>query len=126
MRLLSAIVLLTSPVLGSAAEVNAPMDRSLQIAFEYQAANLDCLYEIEDRIKAALEISGGAVLDGYLISTDRKQGSLYLFATDGQVALKTIMPILSSASCLTHVVAAVSLGPIADPGSKMEMIAITP
>jgi hypothetical protein len=125
-RWLAAFALLGAFPADSAAETSTPMNRSLNVSFEYQASSLNCLYEIEDRISAALEISGVGILDGDLVSVDRKNGSFYLFARDAHAALETIRPILVSARCLNHVVADVSLGPADDPATKFEKVVITP
>lgn len=82
--------------------------------FDYAADNLDALYELEEKLEAAINAAGVGEFDGNEIAVDLSDGSLYMYGPEAEALFGVVRPILASAECLRNTRVTLRFGPPED------------
>jgi hypothetical protein len=99
-------------------------DHAVIVRFEYGQTDLSPLYELEDKLIAAIESAGVGELDGNEVAIDGSDGKLYMYGPDADRLFEAVRPVLASATCIRNAVATIRYGPPED-GVKEREVAIT-
>ncbi len=84
------------------------------VQFDYASDSLDALFEVEERLEAAVAAAGTGDFDGDEIAVDLSDGSLYLYGPDAEALFASVRPILETADCLRDIRAILRFGPPED------------
>ncbi len=98
-------------------------EQAVIVRFIYGQTDLDPLYELEDKLIAAIEAAGAGEFDGNEVATDGSDGILYMYGPDADRLLGAVRAVLASASCMQKAVATIRYGPPED-GVKEREVAI--
>jgi len=98
-------------------------EQAVIVHFEYGQTDLNPLYELEDKLIAAIEAADAGEFDGNEVATDGSDGSLYMYGPDADRLFTAIRPVIASATCIRNAVATVRYGP-AEDGVKERQLAI--
>jgi len=82
--------------------------------FDYAADALDALYNLEERLEAAINAAGVGEFDGNEIAVDLSDGCLYMYGPDAEALFAVVRPILAGASCLRKIRVTLRFGPPED------------
>jgi hypothetical protein len=82
--------------------------------FDYHGDDLGPLFEVEDRLEAAIAQANVGEFDGNEIAVDLSDGSLYMYGPDAEALYCVVRPILASADCLQNVRVKLRFGPPED------------
>src|SRR5262249_36817510 len=82
--------------------------------FDYTADTLDPLYDLGERLDAAIVSSGVGEFDGNEMAVNLRDGSLYMYGPDAEKLFAAVRPLLADAKCLTNVRVTLRFGPPAD------------
>src|SRR5579871_6659474 len=89
-------------------------EQAVIIRFTYQAADLDALYELEERLSEALEEAGVGECDGHDLAMDLSDAILYLYGPDAEALFDVARQYLEDADCVREAVATLRFGPPVD------------
>ncbi len=82
--------------------------------FDYAADGLDALYDIEEKLEAAINAAGVGEFDGNEIAVDLSDGSLYMYGPEAEALFAVVRPILAGAKCLQNTRVTLRFGPPED------------
>ena len=99
-------------------------EHAVIVRFEYGHADLDPLYELEDKLVAAIKSAEVGEFDGNEVATDGSDGTLYMYGPDADRLFEVVRPVLASATCIRNAIATIRYGPPED-GVKEREFAIT-
>jgi hypothetical protein len=74
-----------------------PAEQAVIVYFQYGSQDLSRLYELEDRVEAAILKDGAGEYDGHEIAVDGSDGVLYMYGPDANFLFETVHPILETA-----------------------------
>ncbi len=86
--------------------------------FASEGGELTALYDLEDRLAAALEASGDGEFDGHEIATDGSEGHLYMYGPDAQALFERVAPILAASPVTRGGEARLRFGQAGDTGAR--------
>ena len=100
-------------------------DHSVIIHFFYGKDSLDELYELEDKMRLALEASGAGLCDGHEIAMDDSDGFYFLYGENAETVFKTVAPILADSTFMRGATAHLSFGPAGEDIPEIEIFVET-
>jgi hypothetical protein len=100
-------------------------EQAVIVRFAYGQTDLSPLYELEDKLIAAIEAADAGEFDGNEVATDGSDGSLYMYGPDADRLFEAVRPVLASATCIRQAVATIRYGPPED-GVRDRQVAIDP
>ena len=71
-------------------------EQNLIVHFRYGSTNLERLYELEEKIEAAIEAAHAGEFDGDEIATDGSDGFLYMFGPSADHLFEVVTPVLKT------------------------------
>ena len=95
--------------------------QSLTVRFKYPKAELDSLYELEERIAEALDEAGAGDYDGCEMSIDGSGGEMTMTGPDAHALYEAVEPVLATARFMRGADAELRLG----PGESAEVEVVT-
>lgn len=98
-------------------------EHAVIVRFEYGQTNLSPLFELEDKLIAAIESAKVGEFDGNEVAMDGSDGTLYMYGPDADRLFEVVQPVLASATCIRQAVATIRYGPPED-GVKEREVAI--
>ena len=72
-------------------------EQTLIIRFRYGKADLEPLYELEEKVAEAVEEADAGEYDGHEMAMDSSEGYLYLVGPDARQLLEVVEPVLARA-----------------------------
>jgi hypothetical protein len=72
-------------------------DQAVIVEFQYGSLDLGPLFELEDKVAAAIDAAGAGEYDGNEIATDGSDGSLYMYGPDAARLADVVRPVLETA-----------------------------
>ena len=72
------------------------------VQFNFPAADLDRIIEVEDQLAKALEATGAGELDGNEVAMDGRDNLFYLYGPDADKLYEAIEPVLLSSEMLSQ------------------------
>ena len=77
---------------------HTPMStQSLIIRFKYRKADLDPLYELEEKLGEALEEADAGDYEGHEMSIDGSEGEMVMTGPDARAIWEAVQPVLEAA-----------------------------
>ncbi|OAI42446.1 hypothetical protein AYO41_04255 [Verrucomicrobia bacterium SCGC AG-212-E04] len=98
-------------------------DQAVIIQFAYGQTDLSPLYELEDKLIAAIGASGTGEFDGHEVAIGGSDGTFYMYGPDADRMFEAVQPVLASATCIHKAVATIRYGAPGD-GVKQRTVAI--
>ncbi len=98
-------------------------EQAVIVHFTYGQTDLSPLYELEDKLIAAIEAAEAGEFDGNEVAIDGSDGSLYMYGPDADRLFEVVHPVLASAKCIQNAVATIRHGPPED-GVRERKVAI--
>ena len=89
-------------------------EQAVIVELQYGQTDLDPLFELEDKLIAAVDSAGVGEFDGNEIAQDGSDGSLYMYGPDADKLFEAIQPVLQEATCIRSIVATIRYGPPQD------------
>lgn len=86
--------------------------------------DLDTIYELEDKLEAAISEAGVGEYDGHEVALDGSDGSLYMYGPDADALFAVVAPILKGVRFLQGAKALKRYGPPEDD-VRSETVIIT-
>jgi hypothetical protein len=77
----------------SSREIAMP-EQAVIVEFQYGSTDLEPLFELEDKLAAAIEGKGVGEYDGNEIAVDGSDGSLYMYGPDAAHLAEIVRPVL--------------------------------
>jgi len=71
-------------------------EQAVIVYFQYGSLDLSRLYELEDRVEAAIVKVGAGEYDGHEIAVDGSDGVLYMYGPNADLLFETVHPILET------------------------------
>ncbi|MBI3948139.1 MAG: hypothetical protein HY321_19635 [Armatimonadetes bacterium] len=71
-------------------------EHAVIVSFAYGDRNLDALFDLEEKLEAAIEEAGVGEYDGNEIAVDGSDGSLFMFGPDAERLFAVVQPILAT------------------------------
>ncbi|MEU8121281.1 hypothetical protein AB0C21_21445 [Spirillospora sp. NPDC049024] len=84
-----------------------------------EEAERDAVYELEDRLEAALAAAGSGELDGHEFGAGNAQ--IYLYGPDADALFRSVEPLLRTAG-LPPTDAVLRFGSVEDEGCRVEVV----
>lgn len=88
--------------------------------------DLDPLYELEDDLETALDVSGTGELDGHEIAIDGSDGYLFFYGPDANALYASVLPVLQSSRVTQGGRVTLRHGDADDASADVEEFEITP
>lgn len=85
--------------------------QSLIIRFKYPKAELEPLYELEEKLAEALEEAGAGDYEGHEMDMSGKQGEMTMIGPDARALWDAVNPVLESIRFMRGADAELRLGP---------------
>jgi hypothetical protein len=98
-------------------------EHAVMVNFEYEATNLDPLFELEDQLEAILTSTGTGEYDGNEVAVDGSSGTLYMYGPDANLLFAAVRNALRDSTAIKNAVAKLRYGPPQD-GIPEKSIAI--
>jgi len=89
-------------------------EHAVIVKFDYGSHNLDALYELEERLSAALADAGEGECDGHDVTMDLSKATFYLYGPDAEFLFVVAQQVLEYAECVHNGVATLRFGPPED------------
>ena len=86
-------------------------EQAVIVHFKYGSRDLKRLFELEDRLEAALTKSKAGTYDGNEVATDGSDGFLYFYAPSADQLYEVIKPVLLSANYMPGAQVTLRYGP---------------
>jgi hypothetical protein len=96
-------------------------EHALIIRFDYGQTDLDPLYELEDKLIAAIESANVGQFDGNEVAMDGSDGTLYMYGPDADRLFEAVKPVLATATCIRNAIATLRYGPPEDGVKQREV-----
>jgi hypothetical protein len=94
---------------------------SVIITFTYGIEELDDLFDLEDKLRNAIELKHVGEYDGHEIAMDSSDGTLYMYGPNAQTLFKCIKPILEETEFMRGAIAQLRFGPLSDDVDEIEI-----
>lgn len=94
---------------------------SVIITFNYGIEELDALFELEDKLRNAIELKQVGEYDGHEIAMDSSDGTLYMYGPNAEALFKCIKPILEETEFMRGAIAQLRFGPPSDDVKEIEI-----
>lgn len=96
-------------------------DHAVIVRFDYGSRDLSPLFELEDRLEAAIEAAQAGEYDGNEIAVDGGDGSLYMYGPDADRLVDVILPVLVAAPFMKGAAITKRYGPPEDGVREVEI-----
>ena len=96
-------------------------EQAVIVRFNYGQPDLNPLYELEDKLIAAIDSAEAGEFDGNEVAVDGSDGTLYMYGPDADRLFEVVRPVLSSATCIRDAVATIRYGPPEDGVKEREV-----
>ncbi len=100
----------------------ASPEHAVIVKFLYGFENLDPLDELDEELRDLLADTATGEYDGYDISADSSDGTLYMYGPDAQQLFATVKPTLEKTAFLKGAVATLRLGPPQEGVKELKVI----
>jgi hypothetical protein len=101
-------------------------DHAVIVHFDYGSTDLKPIFELEDRLMAAIAKAGAGEFDGNEVATDGSDGSLYMYGPDGDVLFAAVRPVLEQCAFMRGARVRVRYGPPADGVREVQHVLSRP
>jgi hypothetical protein len=91
------------------------------ISFNYGIEELDELFELEDKLRNAIELKRVGEYDGHEIAIDSSDGTLFMYGPNAETLFKCIKPILDETEFMRGAIAQLRFGPPSDDVKEIEI-----
>jgi hypothetical protein len=98
-------------------------EHAVIVRFDYGQTDLSPLYELEDKLIAAIDSAEVGEFDGNEVAMDGSDGTLYMYGPDADRLFEAVRPVLTTATCIRNAIATIRYGPPED-GVKEREVAI--
>lgn len=110
--LLALITVVTSLISAAHAQpMNSSTEQAIVVHFKYGSRDLKRLFELEDKLEAALAKGQLGSYDGNEVATDGSDGFLYFYGPSADRLYEAIRPILLSANYMSGAKVTLRYGP---------------
>lgn len=99
-------------------------EHAVIVKFEYGEQSLNALFELEDRLSAAIAEAGEGECDGHDVTPDLTKATIYLYGPDAEFLFVVAQQVLEYADCVHNGVATLRFGPPED-GVRERVVALT-
>jgi hypothetical protein len=96
-------------------------EHAVIITFDYGIEELDDLFELESKLRNAIELKQVGEYDGHEIAMDSSDGTLYMYGPNAEVLFKCIKPILDETGFMRGAIAQLRFGPPSDNVKEIEI-----
>jgi hypothetical protein len=100
--MMKSILAWISALVGATALAAAPAQKAVEQAvivhFTYGSTDLAPLFELEDRVEAAISAASVGEYDGHEVAIDGSDGYLYMYGPDADKLFAVVRPILEKAA----------------------------
>jgi hypothetical protein len=71
-------------------------EHAVIVRFQYGSTDLSLLFELEDKLRSAIDGAKAGEYDGNEVAVDGSDGSLYMYCPDADRLAEVILPILEA------------------------------
>ena len=91
------------------------------VHFRYGTTNLQPIFDLEDKLEAAITEAGVGEFDGSDIAQDGSDGSLYMYGPDADRLYDTVHTVLETADFMQGAILKIRYGPAEDGVEEKEL-----
>jgi hypothetical protein len=103
---------LFSRLFGGGSDRTTPQpEHAVIITFHYGTTDLAPLFEIEDKLRTAIDGAGLGEYDGHEVATDGSDGTLYMYGPSADALFEAALPVLETAPFMQGATAKLRYGP---------------
>jgi len=88
-----------------------PPEQAVIVRFEYGRTDLQPIFELEDKLQAAIAKASAGEYDGNEVATDGSDGTLYMYGPDADVLFSVVRPVLEQSDFMRGARVQVRYGP---------------
>ena len=99
----------------------AEPEHAVIVHFTYGSTDLSRLFELENKLEAAIEEAKIGEYDGNDVAVDGSDGYLYMYGTNADALFEVIRPILEATEFMKGAKAKLRYGPPADGVREVEV-----
>jgi hypothetical protein len=112
-----------SKLFGNNAEPSAkPPEHAVVVHFQYGSTDLTRLFQLEEKLEAAIAAANAGELDGNEVATDGSDGFLYMYGPDADRLFEAVKPVLETSSFMKGATAKMRYGPPVDGVREVEVV----
>jgi hypothetical protein len=105
---------LLNQLFGSREPAPKQPEHAVIVAFDYGLSDLQPMFDLEERLEAAISAAGTGEFDGNEIAVDRSDGTFWMYGPDADALLASVMPVLLTSSLMRGARVTRRYGPPAD------------
>jgi hypothetical protein len=102
--------------------VPPPSDHAVIVHFDYGSTDLKPLFELEQRLEAAIAAAVAGEFDGNEVATDGSDGFLYMYGPDADVLFAAVRPVLEACVFMRGARVRVRYGPPSDGVQEVQHV----
>ena len=95
-------------------------EHAVIVHFQYGKTDLQPIFDLEERLEAAINDAGAGELDGNEMAEDGSDGYLYMYGPDADRLFETIRPVLEVSDLMKGASAKLRYGPPAAGVKEIE------
>lgn len=99
---------------GSKAALRKAPEHAVIVHFQYGSTDLSRLFQLEEKLEAAIAAANAGEFDGNEVATDGTDGFLYMYGPDADRLFEAIRPVLEAAPFMKGATAKKRYGPPVD------------
>ena len=99
----------------------AEPEHAVIVQFTYSSTDLSRLFELENKLEAAIEEAKVGEYDGNDVAVDGSDGYLYMYGTNADTLFEVVRPILEATEFMKGAKAKLRYGPAADGVREVEV-----
>jgi len=99
----------------------AEPEHAVIVHFTYGSTDLSRLFELENKLEAAIEEAKIGEYDGNDVAVDGSDGYLYMYGTNADTLFEVVRPILEATEFMKGAKAKLRYGPPADGVREVEV-----
>ena len=99
----------------------AEPEHAVIVHFTYGSTDLSRLFELENKLEAAIEEAKIGEYDGNDVAVDGSDGYLYMYGTNADALFEVVRPILEATEFMKGAKAKLRYGPPADGVREVEV-----
>lgn len=96
-------------------------EHAVIVHFQYGSTDLSRLFQLEEKLEAAIAAASAGEFDGNEVATDGSDGFLYMYGPDADRLFEAVRPVLEAAPFMKGATARKRYGPPADGVREVEV-----
>jgi hypothetical protein len=114
-----------SRMFGRSTKPTGP-DQAVIVHFDYGSTDLQPIFELEQRLIAAITTAGAGEFDGNEVAADGSDGYLYMYGPDADALFAAVRPVLDQCAFMHGARVRVRYGPPADGVREVQHVLSRP